>query len=517
MSRFSRRKFLSRSAALGAGLAAGCATSEEEPPPAVPDPAGPWGAPRDAAHAAALLAPEHRPDNVVEFFLFGGMAPWDTCYAVPEYGDPEAGGPYAGQQSWQFRFGPDNLADHFERCGGGSRDLFEPFALDALGKNVHLGPFVYPLRDRPDLLRRLRILVLSHDQLSHQAAVPLALCGHLRSSPRMASTGAHIERFFQDRGAIARPNAWQIVPSLADLAFFSADSAASIGLHRPSARPLQLRFGADGLDLDALRRPAYGARRDRFDAGIERYLQAYEARYRHGEGRVRSAGLDEFAAARAALGRTDALLKLIGEDAARGRQGEECGDLSPADYTAMGLQLATHLATRPSDAPPYIHCVDGGLFPTTGGAAYDTHVHHVVESSTNVVHFFSELAARINEPDEGDPDKLDLDRQLVLVTTEFGRDPLATGTGTEHWPQGYVVLALGGPVDEERSGVVGAIGEDALAVESMTPGEFRAAVLLALGIWPFTQQSFAVGDVREGITELDSAVWLKERVWGYAT
>ncbi len=511
----SRRSFLRGSAALGAGLAGGCASVDPDPDPV--GPAGPWGAPRDAAHAAAFLPAERQPERVVEFFLFGGMAPWDTCYVVPEYGDPSTPSPYAMQQWWQFQFGPDNIGENFARCGGGSRPLLEPFGLDALGKTVQLGPFVYPLRDRPDLLRRMRILVCAHDQLSHQAAVPFALCGHLRSSPRMASTGAHVERFFQDRLGTARPHAWQILPSLGDVGAFSADSANSIGLHRPSARPLQMRFTGSGLDLDALRRPAFGSRKAAVDAAVERYLQAYEARYRLGGGRARSAGLDDFRAARAALSRSDAVLSLLDDDVAEGAVGQECGDVSQADYTAMGLRLATHLATRPEGAPPYINVIDGGLFPATGGAAYDTHVNHVRESSTNVVHFFSEFAARINEPGEDDPDKLDLDRQLVLVTTEFGRSPIATGTGTEHWPHGYVVLLFGGPIDEDRSGVIGAIGEDARAVEFVTPAELRSALLLAQGIWPFTPESFAVGDVREGVTELDSAVWLKERIWGYPT
>jgi hypothetical protein len=499
-------------------VAAGCTGDEEaETPPIEEATAGPWGSPRDAEHAAALMPEDKRPERIVEFFLFGGLAPWDTVYVVPEHGDPEQGGPYAMQQWWQFQFGPDNVQDHFNRCGGGSRDLYEPFATDALGKTVNLGPFVYPLRDRPDLLRRMRILVMGHDQLSHQAAVPLALCGQLRSSPRLASTGAHIERYFQDRVGNQRPHAWQIIPGLPDLGTFSADSANSIGLHRPSARPLQVRFNGDGLDLEALRRPAFGSRRTAVDAAVERYLQAYEARYRHGDGRLRSAGLDDYAAARAALGRSDAILALLNDTVASGSQGMECGETSAADYTTMGLRLAAHLATRPEGAPRYINAVDGGLFPATAGAAYDTHVNHVVESSTNVVHFFSEFASRINEPGEDDPDKLDLDRDLVLVTTEFGRDPTATGTGTEHWPGGYAVLAFGGPIDEERSGVVGAIGEDGLASESVTPAEFRASLLLAMGIWPFSTESFAVGDVREGVTELDAAVWLKERIWGYST
>ena len=34
-----------------------------------------------------------------------------------------------------------------------------------------------------------------------------------------------------------------------------------------------------------------------------------------------------------------------------------------------------------------------------------------------------------------------------------------------------------------------------------------------MGIWPFTEQSFAVGDIRDVGTELDAAVFLREHIW----
>ena len=60
---------------------------------------------------------------MLELFLIGGIAPWDTFYVVPEHGNPAAGGPNAGSQWWAFQDGPDNIPDWLNLCGGGSLPL----------------------------------------------------------------------------------------------------------------------------------------------------------------------------------------------------------------------------------------------------------------------------------------------------------------------------------------------------------------------------------------------------------
>ena len=132
------------------------------------------------------------------------------------------------------------------------------------------------------------------------------------------------------------------------------------------------------------------------------------------------------------------------------------------------------------------------------------------------------LAEVVNEPGEDDPTKLDLDRHFVLLNTEFGRSPSPevstanpNGFGSNHWPWGYVIVGFGGPIDEERSGIVGSIGEDSIALEASTPSEHRAAMLLSMGIWPFTEESFAVGDIQSTGTELDAALNVKSKILSY--
>ncbi len=519
----SRRAFLERGGAglAAAGLAAaGCESGLSIE--AEGDAPGPWGSALEAQQEAFLPA-GRQPEAVLDIFMIGGFNPWDTFYVVPEFGDPAAGGKYAGTMWWTFQDGENSIPEWFNRCDGGGRDLTEPWGLDAAGRAVHLGPFLYPLRDRPDITNRMRMWVMTHGLGAHELAIPLSLCGHLPASTKMATTAAHVQRFLSERGSGSRTNPWTslIYPGLGDLADLNGDTAGAIGLHRGSARPVTLRLGPSGLPREALERVAVAERRSELDRAVLGYLDRLERSLVRpaGAGRVRARAVDDFRAARRALEGSDALVELIGAEGFEGAMGMECSEWSEADYTNMGLRLATRMLTATNEPARYITLMDGGLLPALGGGAYDTHVKHVHHSARNVVHLFKELASRVNEPGESDPNKLDLDRHTVLITTEFGRTPYAVGDGLNHWAESYVVVAFGGPFDEERSGIVGSIDEAGFTRDSTTPAEFRAALLLMQGIWPFTGESFNLADVPNlgsDARELDASVYLRERVLGYS-
>lgn len=40
-------------------------------------------------------------------------------------------------------------------------------------------------------------------------------------------------------------------------------------------------------------------------------------------------------------------------------------------------------------------------------------------------------------------------------------------------------------------------------------------MLLSMGIWPFTEESFAVGDIQSSGTELDATINVKSKILGY--
>ncbi len=473
-----------------------------------------WGDPLPTQLLGML--PVGAPESVFELFLLGGLNAWDTFYVVPEFGDPARGGPYAGQQWWTFQSTVDNIPDFHAACGGGQRPLLVPWARDSAGRQVHLGPFIHPLRDRPDLLARMRVFVVSHEEEPHQAAVPLVMGGHRRGSRRLAGMGAHVARYWQEHGDPTRtaPYSYALAPDRDTVTALDAEVVSAVGLHPGSARPLSVRIRAENPLATELARPAFGGRRDAADAALEWYAQRYGERLGSGLERPRSRAYQDYRFALEALRKSSDLGQLFTPEVLQNRAGAACGTAVDTDVTAMGLELATHLLTSPVHQARYTLLVETGLVEA-GCGGYDTHEHHVQFGSRNVVHTFGEFVKRINEPGEADPRKLDLDKHLVLVTTEMGRTPFPQSgseglLGLNHWPYGFVCIAFGGFVDEDRAGIVGAIGEDGRATEYVTPGELRAALLLASGIWPFSLEAFNVATVRGASTELDAALRLRQ-------
>lgn len=511
-SRPSRRSFLQTAGRAGLSLpllGLGCT------PDVAPTTAAPWGAtPADSLEA--LLPAALRPEATLELFLWGGLSPWESFYVVPEHGDPAAGGAYAGQQWWMFQEGAHRLADALADCDTAGVQGLQPFGLDSDGRQVHLGPLAWPLRLRPDLLARMRVYVLRHDQLPHQGASPIALGGHNRGSARLAGQAAHVERFFGDRQAVrSAPNAYVLYPDDEQTAIDNVEAASAIGLHRAGARPLSVRLRGDDFLHGQLLRPSVAGRQQAVDAALLHYHRRWIDSLTVGGSTLDAPALQDWRAARDVLGRADALADVLTPEVLASLPGAACGESVDASPSALGHRLAAHLLTT---GARHVTLVDAGLLNWGEDAPHDTHHLHIEQATVNVPHALSNLTAIINEPGEDDPAKLDLDRHQVLITTEFGRSPYFqpdTDGGTDHWPHGYVVVALGGAVDAERAGIVGAIGESGYATGGVTPQEFRAAQLLALGIWPFNNEAFAVGDVRGGSTELDAAMFLRRQVLGH--
>ena len=121
---------------------------------------------------------------------------------------------------------------------------------------VNLGPFVYPLRDRPDILSRMRVWVMTHSLEPHPAAIPLTVSGLSVSNPRMAGLGTHIQRYFSDRAPSDRsaPFSYAIFLNSLNRADLGAPATA-LGLHPASAQPLGLQLGEEPVLPRQLPRP----------------------------------------------------------------------------------------------------------------------------------------------------------------------------------------------------------------------------------------------------------------------
>jgi hypothetical protein len=339
----------------------------------------------------------------------------------------------------------------------------------------------------------------------------------------MSATGAHVQRYFRSISGQAgeAPQAYTVFSGDSEIeAQFDINSASSSGLHPAWARPLALRLVEDNTALTAaLERASLGDRATLMDAAARLYLERFQSRYKVNETghRLASRALMEMIQARSALEYAPQLSEVLTPQLLEPVRGTvSCGSQAEIDTTAMGLRLAASLLTREDRRARYVSYIDSGLINATG-AGYDTHEYHVLESSRNIMHLLTYLSVWTNRPGENNPSKLDLDKHMVLLTTEFGRTPepeIGKPLGLDHWPFGYVVVMIGGPIQKEQRGVVGHIDGRGYATDGFTPAEFRAALLLAQGIWPFTNESFAIGDVRGATTEIQAAQILREKLLG---
>ena len=478
-----------------------------------------WGRAR-TEHESLLLPAQYRMKGVLEFYFMGGLNPWDTFYVVPDYGKPNDPD-YPNQQWWTFQNTDESVAEYYEKCGGTGEMLF-PFDRDDNGRVVHLGPWASPLFDRPDILNRMRIQVVSHPFEPHQVGTPLMLCGHPRGVARMASTPSHLQRYFLENGPTDRvvPYSYALYSGTTEVQDeFNVASASASGLHPSSARPFDIRLMENNPVPALLQRTHLAGRQRQVDAATQFYMNQFveELRYPDRGNIPWSRSVSDLWNARRSMHYSKQLSAVLSPELLSVLPGDECQESTALDVTGMGVTIGRRLLTRTTDRARYVTCIDTGMITGYAGG-YDSHDHHVAESARNVTHSIRSVAEAINRPGENDPTKLNLDDHLILLTSEFGRTPYEEKRrvrGLNHWPFGFVVVMIGGPITEAQRGVFGAIGPGGYADSYVTPPELRASLLLAQGIWPFSPQSFAVGDIRNVTSEEQAARELRQRVLGH--
>jgi hypothetical protein len=445
-----------------------------------------------------------RAKRVLEIFLHGGLSTWETLYFVRDYGSPTD--PLFPNTQYYAHAAANATA--LAACGG--TDVARPFATDASGALVEIGPFAGRLDTRPDVVARMRLVVQRHGLEPHEAAVPMALTGRPVGQPNAAGLGAHIQRARLDGGldgglpGRAAPHAYVLatggVPS------DNVAAAASAGSHPGAARPLLIKTDNATTFTSLLRRGKLGPDRAKHDALVDAYVQQYQGRLTWpGQPRTRSPRTDDMIAAHLTTTRADAIRGVLADGIFASRSATACGTMRRS-LPHMGLEAARHLLTHPAEPASYVCVSDVGLYEASGGGGYDTHTENARDTATNFDNLLSALLAIINRPGEADPAKLSLDDTLIILNTEFGRTPARQGTtGRNHHPYGYVSAFIGGPITAAHKGVSGAIGRDGKALKFATPSENRIAALLALGIWPFAAEGFNVSDAPPSATELEAA------------
>lgn len=472
-----------------------------------------------ASAQSVMLPPARQAKRVLEVFLYGGVSQWESFYLVRGYGRP--GDPmYANQQYYTF-----NNDSALTRCGfpaGG--EIGQPFAQDALGADVELGPFAHRLWQRPDVTARMRLVVQRHRLEPHEAAVPQALTGRPVGQPAAAGLGAHVQRYHFDRDPGDRAAPWSYVFATGGIAGDNVSAAAATGVHPGAARPLMIKIdNAESFARLLGREEVRGAGPSaQYDALMRTYVDAYGRRlaWPGADGAaatpVRSRRFADLTIAAGTVAKSDAIAGVLDPQLFVNAPGSACGQNRSRDIPGMSLAAARHLLTHPTQPASYVCVSDTGLYEASGGGGYDTHDTNSIDTARNLDNVLRSLLAIINGPGESDPTKLSLDDTLIILNTEFGRTPWAQdgGDGRNHHPYGYVTAFIGGTITEAEHGIYGAIGPDGRADTAATPSENRIAALLAQGIWPFSPEAFAVSDVTGANSEEDAAQKATARVLG---
>jgi hypothetical protein len=521
-----RRTFMKTAA--GTGLAAGAGVFGILEYPRGANAAG-WGTwPTDREDL--MLPVDLRPQSVLELCFHGGITPWETFYTVPAWG--QANNTFSNLFMDEGYLNPVNFYNNV--CQYDDVPYTTPFAEDAAGLMVSLGPWLRPLKQRPDILARMRILVQSHTVLAHEGANPISFTGDFLGNPRLAGIGAPIQRYFSEQpgGERAVPYAFVLYPGGSGFSGFNVGSASAIGFHPGSARPLNVTVSQDSVLADLLARPGLDqSDPEAFDAAVSHYVQAYENRFRpQGVGQsTRSLERGNYAFANFARQNAAELTAVLSPDLFAPVNGQTCpagsGEIATQnlDMPAMMANVARSLLTRETNRARYVNWIDTGIFPRPE-IGYDVHNEHVLYTSRSVPHTLQQLANIIREPGSTDDTLLDLDQTMIVINMEFGRTPyrqVPGSLGTNHWPYGYVNVVIGGPIraDDGRtpgSSIYGNITEESggYADSFVTPTENRIMVLDALGIYPFSSQSYAVADVRFCADEIEGVTRVRDELWG---
>jgi hypothetical protein len=499
--------------------------------------------------ASSMLPENLRAQSVLECFLYGGLIPWETFYCIPGRGEVD--------QTWAYT-NYAHMIKAAEGCGydDASDEPFWFWKKDSAQQEIFFGPYMRRLRNRPDVLNRLRIVINRHALSPHEAAIPLVASGRTLGNPSLAGLSTHINRYFVDRDTTnAHPSPFSYAFATGSN-FIPNDNVLSLiaqGIHPGSARPLLVKVDNASRLKKLLDRTSVGSvdERQQYDELLGLYFQQYQQRLRSTSTNeaVRAAKFQELLQASITQSKTDIIEQVL-----QGRDGVDLflpmgSSTDPSvDYStscrrvtgtalqepvlgvpsqvatpagnipAMSLRLATHLLTHPEYPARHATVVDVGVQAADGGGGYDTHSDGPWRQAANWDNFLKCLLENVKAPGEDAPHKIDLDKTMIVINSEFGRAPMrqnAGSLGRNHWPMAFAQMYIGGPIGEEQSGYYGHIDESAIATTYTTPAENRIAALLALGIYPFDAAAYSGADAQGQTLEGPAARSIIKRVLGH--
>lgn len=512
--RISRRSFIKAATVAGVAGAAGVLHSQL---------AYGWG---EVANTSVLGPIPTGGYKILEVFLYGGVSPWETFYVRTSITD----------QFFGMRAEIDDL-DWSGSCTNFPSSSHETHAFgdDTVGP-VGWGPSTKPLWRRPDILNRARMVVLQHNLEPHEAAIPYSLTGHVLGRPNFSGLGAAISHRFAN-SAHPLPYSYVLMPDGGATVGDNFHGMISTGTHGGEHRPLLLMVGTSSGDLGTqLQRSGISSQAN----DLLRFFRAsYADKLRLNGVVARSKGFSAYTAGVDNLLNAPAMATLLSSANLAPANASGCASFLPGvpltalDRTSAAIRAGAFLLSQPeaSGGARYVGVIDGGL-TQAGGAGYDTHESNTLTTGVNIWNVCSALASVIDPASPPAAGKISLNDTLVVIKTEFGRDPTPNAVGgRNHWPHGYANILIGGPITATTPKIAGGIGFNPAergyarpvtfsptpVFGHFTPSEFQGALLLAAGIFPFQAENFGIGDMSvatRDATEDSTASNLRSRVLG---
>ena len=507
-----RRNFLAALAAAGiqgtlGGSLLRSAKAAHDPAHSAPG-CGVWG---DLDGSVGGVGPwdcgNHQGFKILDIYLYAGASPWETFWlpgnlAAPLFSSHGMGGLPLNLMDWAANVNVPPAADNPPCIDPDIPPAFDEaafFAEQSGGGHIHWGAPARPLYLRNDIMSRCRMVTQYHELPPHEAAIPYCLTGLKLGNPRLAGTGAAIQR----RARALFPD--QLLPASYVLhrgGSLAINPVAATGMHPGFARPLVIQVSSGNSFFDNLGRAGMTSESDELLLSL-RHEHRDRLRFRGAGDIVRSAGFDGYWVAAELLKDAPTLQALF------------AGDLLVVDSNVAvcpehpgasvgnnpGAKTMLHAAASLLSSGParYVSVIDRGR-----AGSYDTHGDgsqlHLLRTSANLYNVLYHLADIIHDPIANPTGTLNLDDTMVVINTEFGRTNYINGNnGRDHWPWGNVATLIGGPITGGATirGAIESSGADegkTVAAHRYNPADIRAAMMLAAGINPFAEGNFRVSD-----------------------
>ncbi len=455
----------------------------------------------------------HNGFKILDIYLSFGASQWETLWL------PGNGGP---NFTSHFMNSPDLALNNLNWAANAGQVPCTPpdlpvsptdhnvFADQSGGGKIYWGAPAKPLYRRADILSRCRMVTQYHELPPHEAAQPFCLTGLTLGNPRLAGTGAAIQRRARE---LAPSQQLPVSYVLHAGSGFSANFAATTGNHPGSSRPLVIEVQDTDAFFNNLARTDITAESDDLLLAIRHEFRD-RLRFHNAGSPIRSAGFDGYWVAAELLKNAPSLQNLFN------------GGLLVIDQNVA--VCPAHAGTNPSGSPGtktmlkaaasllssgparYVCVVDHGRAGTydTHGIGGADHL-HVLNTCANYYDLSKHLADIIHHPVNNPGGTLNLNDTMVVINTEFGRTNYINGSnGRDHWTWGYVATLIGGPIPPNAGasirGAIERTGPDegkTIPAHRYSPADVRGAMLLAAGVDPFASDNFRVADFSDALRD----------------